>query len=95
MTAISVYDGGLALAREMLWSPDDVDGKKEVVKFEEFWKVCTVSGLTYYDRKIKELWKGFQMFGVAKPVNQYNALIFDLEKFRVMMATHFPEWRRQ
>lgn len=93
MTAISVFDAGIILAKEFLWNPEDCDGKKEVVKFDQFWKACTISGLTYYDRKIKELWKGFQMFGVAKPVNQYNSLVFDLEKFRVMMASHYPEWR--
>ena len=92
MKKISVFDAGAVLAKERLWSPDDCS-KKESVRFDDFWKACVLNDLTAHDRKIKELWKGFQILGVAKSVNQYNSLIFDLEKFRVMMATHYPEWR--
>lgn len=93
MSRISLFDAGRVLAKERLWSAVECEGQKESVKYEDFWKACVINDLTTYDRKIKELWKGFQMMGVAKPANQYSTLIFDLEKFRTMMAVHYDEWR--
>ena len=93
MKKISVFDVGLVLAKEKQWFPEECIGRKESVRFDDFWKFCIFNDVSVQERKIKELWKGFQITGVAKPVNQYNSLVFDLEKFRVMMATHFPEWR--
>mgnify|MGYP004667950213 CR=1 FL=1 len=91
MTAISIFDAGAMLAKERLWSLESCG--TEIVKFDDFWKACNVNGLTTNDRKIKELWKGFERFGVAKSVNQYSPMAFDLEKFKVMMAVRYEEWR--
>ena len=94
MMKITIYDACRLLALERGWTPDEcTERAQDVVKYQEFWQMCVLKKLTSSERKIKELWKAFRMLGVAKFVNQHDAYIFDLSKFKTIMALEYETWR--
>lgn len=94
MVKITIFDACRLLAQERGWLPETcTDGTQDVVKYSDFWQMCILKKLTSSDRKIKELWKAFRNLGMAKLVNQHDAYIFDLSKFRTVMAIEFETWR--
>lgn len=93
MKPVTIFDSGRMLASKKLWIPTEcLDGCKDSVSYTDFWTYCTLSGLTCSDRKIKELWNGWLKLGVARRVNQRETLVFDLGKFRAVMATQDKVW---
>lgn len=90
MRAITIYDAGLLLAKELCWNRETTDD--QVVTYDMFWRFCIMSKLTCSERTIRELWRGFIKLGVAKKVNA-QAVRFSMDGFRTLMAVEFTQWR--
>lgn len=93
MNKITIFDAGDLLAKNRGWAPDTCAGAQDVIRYDDFLKMCVLGKLTSSERKVKELWKLFRTLGIARYVNQHEAMLFNLEAFRTIMAMEFPTWR--